>query len=365
MSTIGSIPLTLICCSVLFPLSISSFLPVCKQGENCLLPDCFCSTFNHPLDPKEIPHIVSFGFSDGVSVAAEELFNRLFRHERKNPNDCPISMTLYISEENTNYPVLQDYSNKAFEIAIKGPSQSNSVIDRGDNLRKEAKRLRSNINMYTNITEEKINGWQSAYLKTEGDAQVKVLQNLNFTYDVSLLYKRKKMADLNPWPFTLDYGWTLPCEIQPCPTDRHPGFWVVPVNAMRDFGDWGACSFIDSCTNKPITVNQTYKYIMDNFRSHYHGNRAPFSIHMHASWMTKEAKHVEAMDLVIHDLLEYDDVYIVNINQTLEWMKRPTELQFIRRFKPWNCTSETGNRSRQEKTDKIPTLDSQYEITIK
>ncbi|XP_021364399.1 uncharacterized protein LOC110457437 [Mizuhopecten yessoensis] len=264
------------------------------------------STFNHPLDPKEIPQIVYFGVDDGVKPEAEAYYNRLFGQERKNPNDCPISMTLYVSGEDTDYLALNEYYDRGFEIAVH--SMSHTVIDTGEKLRAEAKGQRDNIiNLSKNITEDMIHGWRSPYLRTAGDAQIEVLQNLSFAYDVSLLYTRKTMTDINPWPFTLDYGWTLSCEIQPCPTNRHPGFWVVPVNAMRDYGDWGACRFLDSCVNKPLSMNQTYKYIMDNFRSHYHGNRAPFGIHMHAKWFNK-AEHVEAMDLVIHDLLEYDDV---------------------------------------------------------
>ncbi|XP_060064782.1 chitin deacetylase 8-like [Ylistrum balloti] len=249
-------------------------------------------------------------------------------------------MTLYASGDNTDYTELNHYSDRGFEIAIH--SISHTVIDTGEKIQIEALGQRENIINFSNITKDKIHGWRSPYLQTAGDVQIEVLQNNNFTYDVSFPYTRKKMTDLNPWPFTLDYGWTLPCEIQPCPTEKHPGFWAVPVNAMRDYGDWGACGFLDSCVNKPLTVNQTYTYIMDNFRSHYHGNRAPFGIHMHATWFTKP-EHIEAMDRAIQDFLGYDDVFIVNINQTVEWMKRPTELKFINRFKAWSCSPQADS----------------------
>ncbi|XP_060064858.1 chitin deacetylase 8-like [Ylistrum balloti] len=325
--------------SILIHLTIGSSLPVCKQGENCMLPDCFCSTFKHPLDLKTIPQMVYFGFDKGAKAGAEAYYNRLFRHERKNPNDCPISLTLFVSDANKNFDLITEYYNRGFEIAIL--SSSHHVSYTVERLKAEAKTRRYDITSFSNITGDKIRGWKSTRQQSVRDAQIEALRSNNLTYDVSFPYTRKKMTDLNPWPFTLDYGWTLPCEIQPCPTEKHPGFWVVPVNAMRDYGDWGACRYFDSCVNKPLTVNQTYTYIMDNFRSHYHGNRAPFGIHMHEALFSESAEHIEAMDLAIQDLLRYDDVYIVDVNQVIEWMNEPTELQFIRSFKPWSCTSQS------------------------
>ncbi|XP_033744124.1 uncharacterized protein LOC117330007 [Pecten maximus] len=249
-------------------------------------------------------------------------------------------MTLYVSGDNNDYSLVNEYSNRGFEIAIKDMRHSSH---NSETLLVDAKRRKENIINFSNVTSDKIHGWRSPYLKTARDEQIDVLQNQNFTYDVSFVYTRKKMEDLNPWPFTLDYGWTLPCDIQPCPTEKHPGFWVVPVNAMRDYGDWGACEFLESCANKPLTVNKTRTYIMDNFRSHYHGNRAPFGIHMHASLFTERTEFLDGLDQAIHDMLEYDDVFIVSIHQAVEWMKRPTELEFINRFKPWRCSSQTDS----------------------
>ncbi|XP_069128984.1 chitin deacetylase 7-like [Argopecten irradians] len=335
--------LTLIYCSKLFSLSLASFLPVCEQGKNCLLPNCFCSTFYHNLfDPEDIPQIVYFGFDDGAKPGAEAYLDRLFGHERKNPNKCPISVTLYVSGDNHDYSGVNRYSRRGFEIAIKSTHQD---IDPSTESKIEVKRQKANIIKLSNVTEGRIHGWRSPYQKTVGDYQIRTLQNNDFTYDVTLGYTRHKMADSNPWPFTLDYGWTLPCNNHPCPRNKHPGFWVVPVNAMRDYGDWGSCEFVDSCVNKPLTENKTYNYIMDNFRSHYHGNRAPFGIHIHESLFTEKTVFLNGLDKAIQDLLKYEDVYIVSINQTLEWMKRPTKLRSIDSFRPWSCSESDGGIS--------------------
>lgn len=319
---------------VLLPVTVFT-LPGCQQGENCRLPECFCTTFQHTMDREAIPQMVYFGFDDGVTEMLGQYYNRLFPENRTNPNGCPISMTLYVSGDNTDYHVLIDYFNRGFEMAVH--STSHAVIDTAEKVQREAAGERDNLVTLANISEKAIVGWRSPYLHTAGDAQVDVLQKLGFTYDISLTYTRAKMADPNPWPFTLDYGWTLPCEIYPCLLKNHPGFWEIPVNSMRDYRDWAACSFLDACRNKPQNENQTYKYIMDNFYSHYNGNRAPFGIHLHAAWFENNPHHVNAMDRAILDMLKKYDVYIVNVQQVIEWMKRPTELHDIKYFKPWRC----------------------------
>lgn len=47
----------------------------CTQGSDCLLPDCFCSTFDHPdfTDVKDIPQMVYFAFDDALNVDVSNL----------------------------------------------------------------------------------------------------------------------------------------------------------------------------------------------------------------------------------------------------------------------------------------------------
>lgn len=37
------------------------------------------------------------------------------------------------------------------------------------------------------------------------------------------------------WPFTMDFGYTLVCNIARCPKRSYPGLWVVPVVVVMDY----------------------------------------------------------------------------------------------------------------------------------
>lgn len=34
------------------------------------------------------------------------------------------------------------------------------------------------------------------------------------------------------FPYTLDYGHHEMCVVEPCPKDRYPGLWEVPMNSL-------------------------------------------------------------------------------------------------------------------------------------
>ncbi|OWF56511.1 hypothetical protein KP79_PYT25523 [Mizuhopecten yessoensis] len=75
---------------------------------------------------------------------------------------------------------------------------------------------------------------------------------------------------------------------------------------------------------------------MDNFKRYYHGNRAPFGIHMHMGWFFQPFTR-EGMDRAIEDILKYGDAYIVIAKQVLDWMRNPTDISEIKHFKEWDC----------------------------
>ncbi|OWF43786.1 uncharacterized protein LOC110459274 [Mizuhopecten yessoensis] len=316
-------------------LSASTSQDACQQDVNCFLPQCFCSKFNHPMNRSEIPQMVYFAFDDVVHVDVSKHYDYLFlKNNFTNPNGCPISITLFVSDKYTNYSMLKKYHQLGFELGVH--SVTHSKVNTGDKVRKEAEDQRNYLIRQAGVSKEDIIGWRSPFLITAGDQQIDALKQLGLQYDISLIYQRAKMDDDDLWPFTMDYGWPFECLNNRCPKQNHKGFWQVPVNAMIDYKHEGSCTFVDGCYNKPNNEDEAYKFIMDNFYSHYRGNKSPFGFNMHASWF--ETVYLrDAMEKALRDINQYDDVYIVNIKQMLEWMRYPTKLSDIKTFDGLGC----------------------------
>ncbi|XP_033742285.1 uncharacterized protein LOC117328822 [Pecten maximus] len=308
----------------------------CQQGVNCHLPDCFCGTFEYPMDRKDIPQMVYFGFDGAVNEDVVKHYDFMFRRARTNPNGCPIGITLYISHISTDYEAVIKYFRRGFELAVH--SIYHRFIDTDSGLLQEARDQRDNIAQLAGVPLDRIVGWRSPSLLTRGDAQFDILQQLNYTYDISMTYRRVKIERSPiPWPFTLDYGWpfTYTSCTPSCPNKKHIGFWEVPVNAMllNDF----PCAYADGCFRMPSSAEDAYRYVIENFKSHYHGNRAPFGISMHATWFSHPYTR-DGMDKAIREMLSHGDVYIVTVQQMLEWMKNPVKMSDVHYYDAWSCS---------------------------
>ncbi|XP_062611465.1 uncharacterized protein LOC134273290 [Saccostrea cucullata] len=328
----------------------------CKQGGNCVLPGCYCSTFKHEMDTTKIPQIVYFGFDDALTTVLPAYYDRLFNHtSRRNPNGCPIGMTLYVSHTYTQYPLVKRYYKEGHEIAVHSVTHTH-IKTRAD-LQREADKQKRNIAKFADIPLDDIIGWRSPFLETAGDEQAEVLKGLGYRYDISLTYKRSKMSGQSPFPFTLDYGWTFYCQIKPCPTRSHRGFWEFPVNSLMDYKDQYPCGYVDGCYNAPKTEEEAYQYLFKNFKSSYEGNRAPFGLHMHAGWFYTQF-HLDAMDRFINDILKNEDVYIVPVRQALEWMEHPTPMNELDTLGTWSCQNPkirpSAHHSQQQQRPMAP-----------
>ena len=72
-----------------------------------------------------------------------------------------------------------------------------------------------------------------------------MLYRNNFTYDATMTYPfPRNVYSPVMWPFTLDFSYTLVCNIQPCPNKTYPGFWIIPVVVMMDYRSLGSMSLL-------------------------------------------------------------------------------------------------------------------------
>lgn len=95
------------------------------------------------------------------------------------------------------------------------------------------------------------------------------------------------------------------------------------------------CTTIDSCPSD-LTGEDVYKILMLNFKRHYLSNRAPFGLHLHASWL-RNPEYFYIFSKFVEDVLRLNDVYFVTSNQVVEWIRRPTAVTEIDKFGPWRC----------------------------
>ena len=87
--------------------------------DKCKLPDCFCSGTKIPgnLPASSIPQIVMITFDAAVNSGGFSLYEELLNGQYKNPNDCNISATFFVSHEYTDYCGVQVLYSQRHEIA--------------------------------------------------------------------------------------------------------------------------------------------------------------------------------------------------------------------------------------------------------
>lgn len=313
-------------------------LSVCEAGRcrpDCHPPDCSCPRFSYDMETRDIPQMVYFGFDDAVNVVMSSYYDQIFTDARKNPNGCTMKFTLFISDEYTDYRRVKRFYDRGNEIAVH--SVTHSAIDNDEILREEAKQQKENLVRNAGVPSEEIVGWRSPFLKTAGDNQPQILQELGYEYDISLTYVKSTLTAPKPWPFTIENGWPYSCGVIPCPyRARVKGFWEVPVVSMMDHQKKYPCSFVDGCAIRANNENEAFQYLWDNFVSYYNTTRTPFGLNMHAAWFY--TKHnLQGMMKFLDELQKLNDVYVVTVKQVLDWMKQPTALSKISRMSSWGC----------------------------
>ncbi|XP_069114586.1 chitin deacetylase 1-like [Argopecten irradians] len=315
---------------------------VCNQGINCQLPDCFCGGKVDPgnfTKPSDIPQMVLFSFDDAVTDDIREMYDKLFASNRLNPHGCPITMTMFISHNFTNYDSVRALYRRGMEVAVHSVTHRVPItywkLATYDALSYEILQQRKYLSEKSDIPISNIKGWRSPFLQPSGDQQFSILKEENFEYDSTFTLSTKYGNSSRIWPSTLDFGWNNECNIPPCPRGKYAGFWEIPVQMLENPTGTSGCLYTDSC--RPATVDETFQLFWTNFHSHYTTTRSPLFFTMHPAWLVEE-KNFQALDYFLLTLLHYyDDVYFINYQQLLQWMKNPQKLENISNFAPWDC----------------------------
>ena len=338
------------------PTSLADICPVAEETcseENCKLPNCACATESPPggMAPNNVPQLVVFAFSGPLNNDSWYYLRRIFADEgkgskeRTNPNDERITMTLFVSDDETDdYCRAGEFYRDGHEVGVAGINDTYSMTTLKPRRWEEAMMgQRHNLTTLANVDEKDIGGMRAPALAAGADAQFIGMQYMaNETkhgehawhpYDSSIVLGEDQYwkNSVPLWPYTMDFR--VVDTVRPHnrhPAACYPGVWEVPVQRFYDNYST-AHDFIDDWASAE-TVPMLYYTIANNFWRHYSGNRAPFIINARTDWFSKDPFALEAVERFIDVLLahELDDVYVVSMDQMLQWAKDPVPLDRVK-----------------------------------
>jgi len=344
--------------------------------EQCFLPDCFCSVTSKEvpgnLPEVDVPQMITISFDDAVNNKNFDVYKRIFNGERINPNGCEIKATFFISNQYTNYSMVEALYNQGHEIASHSMTHNNEndywTDGDKDQWAQEFSDGRETLAKFAQLPEEAVLGVRAPQLRVGGNRQFEALQESGFLYDSSMVARLQ-----NPplWPYNVFYSIPHRChgDLQKCPT-RSYNVWEMVINEFdrreepSDFDDDQAgCVTVDGC-NTIRSATQLYNVLTHNFVRHYTSNRAPMTIYLHAAWFDTNPDMLEAFLYWIDETLsDYPDAYFLTYRQVLEWIQKPVKASQVskRNLEGWSdrCTSNSQSLEdliscRQAQNCKLP-----------
>jgi len=307
----------------------------------CQGPDCHCFPKQTDIPDNQRPQIVYLTYDDAFTAYAEDKFYKtLFDGTFRNPDDCPIRATHFLSAQYTDYSLVNKYRNMGHEFASHSITHRTNTTYWGTldeaGFEAELNGMRKMAAQFANIPKEEIIGTRIPFLIAGGEPQFTMMQNNGFKYDCSMptrLYGYID-ADRGLYPYTLDYKSKQDCEVGTCPKCSYPGMWVQPMIDLEDnwhanpnLPDYGMpCSMLDACIGfTQNTPEEIKEFLMRNFNRVYTGSKAPWGLYMHAAWFYGEYEktHYVGYKMFLEEIVKLDDVWIVPIRDGLEYMMNP------------------------------------------
>ncbi|XP_050296707.1 chitin deacetylase 1 [Anthonomus grandis grandis] len=315
----------------------------------CQLPNCYCSTNgvqvpgNLPL--VNVPQMVIITFDDSINNDNIDLYRKLFSGKYRNPNNCPISATFFVSHLYNDYFYTQKLWNYGHEIGVHSvthrfPEEWWSENATMENWFDEMVGQANIINKFSNVRLSEIKGLRAPFLRIGWNRQYLMMKEFGFLYDSSMV---APYSYVPLWPYTLDYRMPHKCFRQMCPTRSYPGVWEMVINQLEAFNI--SCAALDSCPIE-LTGQEVYHTLLRNFNRHYSTNKAPFGIHLQASWL-ENSENIAAFQEFLDYILTKPDVWFVTNSQAIEWIRQPTALNKLLKFRPWDCRRKKFKKERE------------------
>jgi len=330
--------------------------PVMCGAGDCELPNCRCVGVGTPgsIWQEETPQLVVLSMEGTVDINNGEAFKQILQN-KINPDGCPISGTWFVYDHNTDYQVANSLYSQGVELGVMPILQeSESFWDNahyGD-WEQGIKGAKSALAYLGNIPEPSIRGVRAHSLAIGGNHQFQAMQDSKVSSSDDFLYDASWKTGLREspsWPFTMDY---FPDEENMkghAPYDSYPGLWEFPLYPYTTL-DGRHCTMLSECAT--IKGSEPFKnLLLRNFFRHYQGSKAPFTVHMDNSFLdiTNPYNANEVIDFLV-DILSYDDVYVLNMKDVLEWIRHPTNKTSLESFPYWSCGAAPEERPCQKPT---------------
>ena len=312
------------------------------NASKCQLPSCRCANTDIPgsLSIQDTPQIVMFSFDDAFRDIDYGTYYSPIFGGRKNPNGCQIGMTFFTSHQYTDYSLVEQ-ANRVYgwefadhSVTHREPTTwwEKATAEEWTHEIMDQKTILSN---WGGVETDKIQGFRGPFLVTS-ETEIEVLHENKFLYEATM------GTTTNYWPFTLDYKSPLCSSPATCPNNSYPGLWIVPNILYKQSGGVD-CAMLDACT-APVTEDDWFNFLVENFNVHYNDNKSPFGLYSHVTWFLLSPVRASAMKRFLDKLANMKDVYIVTHTQMLDWVRNPTPLNKIQDFAPWKCTPLTPPR---------------------
>ncbi|VDP09835.1 unnamed protein product [Soboliphyme baturini] len=295
------------------------------------------------LRPKDTPQIVVFTIDDPVNDRMFNIYKDIFGGSVKNRNGCPITATFFVPQEYNRYDQCQWLYWKGNELAVNSITHetlSSASVTRWSDEMAGMKRLLSQL---SGIHVADIKGVRAPQLDIGGNEQFIMMQQDGFMYDNSMSANPGPTGPVY-WPQTLDYKIAWKCEVPRCPNASFPGIWAVPINQLygcflKCAKDHRRAAMVRGLMRADNTVEDVYRILINNFNRHYESNRAPFIVTLNVDFflLLPQQASVKALESFLTEILHKEDVWVVDMQKMLEWIRHPVPVSQISQFKPWSC----------------------------
>jgi hypothetical protein len=95
-----------------------------------------------------------------------------------------------------------------------------------------------------------------------------------------------------------------------------------------------------STTDLPYVGQELHDYYYKNFMFHYEGNRSPFGIWLHPTWLVANSSRITWLNNFLQEILQKPNVWVVSGEDVIAYMKNP--VNSTSKTVPFKCPTATA-----------------------